>query len=275
MCAYLKKNANTESGGKNDDVDDVEQLFAPQRQQLSVGVDVEIAFIVSPLAHRVPLYFTVPHQIMCGSICLITPTPQRAFKDKVQALVDNGDAVATRVARVIDTKKLSEKVSTPVAKRAFANSYDNFVLYGIHKYPHQLCGEFFVHRRNPVWIPKKHLLDRALSDAVKTVVALRRGDNPISCRVGHTGMSTAQLVENIESFVRQFTTHSQGISLNGILHIRVAGTNAQHKRVGLTIYSHTFKSIRRSDGDTDTTEAEPRETTTEESRPSKRRKSEK
>lgn len=237
LCAFLSKSFDEDETVE----DSMESLFSPPRKKKNVSVEIEISFLISPQVHRVPLYFTVPHAFLTGSICLITPPPQRSFKDKLQMLVENGNTVASEVIRVIDTKKLNEKVNTPVANRAFANSYENFVLYGVHKYPKQLCGEFFGHRKNPIWIAKKHKLAEALDISTRTVVTPRRGQNAITCRVGHTGLSTDQLKENIEAFVGQLTTHSQGAPFDHILHIRVAGTTARDKRVALPIFSHSFK----------------------------------
>ena len=111
--------------GKSAPSDDVNELFAPASENKCVPVDLQLAFLVAPAAHRVPLYFTVPHETVSGSLCLITPAPQRKFKDKVFALSEDGDAVAKRVRRVIDSQKLAAKVVGPVAVRAFAKSYDH------------------------------------------------------------------------------------------------------------------------------------------------------
>ena len=62
-------------------------------------------------------------------------------------LAEEGHALAKQVKRVIDSTKLRAKVSEPVAVRAFAKSYDNFILYGLRKYPVQLTGEFIGHHK--------------------------------------------------------------------------------------------------------------------------------
>ncbi|KPA81906.1 hypothetical protein ABB37_04149 [Leptomonas pyrrhocoris] len=221
--------------------DDVNELFAPVRENKCVSVDVQLAFLVAPVAHRVPLYFTVPHETVSGTLCLITPAPQRLYKDKVFALSEDGDAVAKRVRRVIDGQKLSAKVVGPVAVRAFARSYDHFIVYGLHNYPHQLTGEFLEHRRIPVWVSKKGNFMRRLHQAVRTVVVPRRGDNAVTCRVGHTGLSLQEIVENIVAFVEKFVNSPDGAPLRNILHIRVCCTGSHSKQVGLPIYGHTFE----------------------------------
>lgn len=243
LCQFLLKSFDEQPVG-----DVVHELFSSSRKKKSVNVEVEVAFFVSPRVHRVPLYFTVPHNFSHGSICLIVPPPQHSFKDKLQHLIENGrheeNDVASSVTRVIDTKKINEKASTPVSQRAFANSFDNFVLYGVRKYPTQLSGEFFGHRKHPVWVAKKHNLSEALNIASRTVVVPRRGQNAVTCRVGHTGLSAKQIAENVISFVNQLTKHSQGTPLEHILHIRVTGTSAEKKRVSLPIFSHSFKVSR-------------------------------
>lgn len=220
--------------------DDVNELFAPVRESKCASIDVQLAFLVAPVAHRVPLYFTVPNETASGSLCVITPAPQRKYKDKVFALSEEGDAVAKRVRRVIDSQKLSAKVVGPVAVRAFAKSYDHFIVYGLHKYPPQLTGEFLEHRRIPVWVNQKGSFSEKLHTAVRTVVLPRRGDNSVTCRVGHTGLSVEQIVENIVAFVEKLVKSPEGAPLKNILHIRVSGTGANSKQVGLPIYGHTF-----------------------------------
>ncbi|KAL7697230.1 Ribosomal protein L1p/L10e family [Lotmaria passim] len=226
--------------GKSAPSDDVNELFAPASENKCVPVDLQLAFLVAPAAHRVPLYFTVPHETVSGSLCLITPAPQRKFKDKVFALSEDGDAVAKRVRRVIDSQKLAAKVVGPVAVRAFAKSYDHFIVYGLHKYPPQLTGEFLEHRRIPVWVSHKGSFAEKLHTAVRTVVVPRRGDNAVTCRIGHTGLSVQEIVENITSFVDQFVQCAEGAPLKNILHIRVCCTGSQSKQVGLPIFGHTF-----------------------------------
>lgn len=238
LCSFLTSEAHsTDDGAK----EGAENLFAlPSQSAAHIGLDVEISFITSPLAHRVPLYFKVPHEFMTGSICLITPPPQRTFKNQIQDLIENGDHIAGNVRRVIDTKKLSAKVNDAVTNRAFINSYDNFVVYATRQYPKQLCGEFFGRRKRAVWISKKQKLQNALHDASKTVVVPRRGQNAITCCIGHTGLNINEIVENIDSFITQFTKHPQAVSVNRILHISISGTSKKGRRVGLPIFAHQF-----------------------------------
>ncbi|KAG5465288.1 hypothetical protein LSCM4_00743 [Leishmania orientalis] len=218
----------------------VDDLFAPVRESDNVPVDVQIAFLAAPPAHRVPLYFVVPHETVSGTLCLITPPPQRKYKDLVYALSEEGDAVAKRVRRVIDSKKLAAKVTDPVAVRAFAKSYDHFIVYGLTKYPRQLTGEFLEHRKVPLWVTSKGKFAEKLRKAVHTVVVTRRGDNQVTCRVGHTGLTTQELVENIVAFLDKFVKHPDAAPLKNILHIRVAATGTNSKRVGLPIFGHVF-----------------------------------
>lgn len=252
LCSFLNANAGGARNGSHDSHydnandsemdEDVSQLFAAPTTFKHSGVDVEIAFLRAPVAHRVPLYFILPHEVNAGSICLITPPPQRMYKNKILALVDEKqDAVAARVARVIDSRKLNAKVSDPVTTRAFVKSFDNFVVYGVRKYPQQLTGEFVGHHRLPVWVARKGSFETTLHHAVKTAVVPRRGQNAVTCHVGHTGLTPTQLADNVAAFVQKFTHHHQAVPMKHILHIRVAGANSQGQRIGLTIFSHVFR----------------------------------
>lgn len=235
LCAFLTASSSTAAK-----TDCIENLFSAPVEERSHSVEVEVAFLTAPTAHRVPLYFVLPHEVMCGTICIVTPPPQRAIKNKVLELAEDCDPVAQRVKRVIDTKKLNAKFVDPVTVRAFAKSYDNFIVYGAHKYPAQLSGEFLGHQNCPVWIAKKGPFENSLHKATKTCVVSRRGNNAVTCRVGHTGMTVEQIEENVKALVEKLTKHPQGSSLDKVLHIRVAGTSSAGKRAGLPIYSHTF-----------------------------------
>ncbi|KEG13156.1 hypothetical protein DQ04_01181100 [Trypanosoma grayi] len=240
LCSFLSSESNSIH-----DSSTLAGLFLSSPQKNVRTVEVEVAFMVSPLAHRVPLYFVVPHEVLPGSICIVTPPPQRKYKDKVLRLSEDGDAVAQRVKKVIDTKKLSMKFVDPVAVRALANSFDHFVLLGVKKYPPQLTGEFLGHQKPPVWVPRRGEFKEGLLKAVSTVVFPRRGHNAVTCRIGHTGLTLDQLNENLQSFLAQVTKHVQATNPESILHIRVAGTNKEGRRAGLPIFGHTFRIPRK------------------------------
>ncbi|CAD2213331.1 Ribosomal protein L1p/L10e family, putative [Angomonas deanei] len=211
-------------------------LFGDNQDRSRCSIDVEFAFTRSPIAHRVPLYFTVPHEVTWGSICFITRPPSASFKTKVLALSEDGNEVAQRIKRVMDTKELANQLGEPVAVRAFSKSFNNFVLFNVPKYPKQLTGEFLGHQNLPVWIPKKGTFAESLSYATRTVVVSRRGHNMVVCRVGHSGLSNEAIVENIEALVEKLTRHHSGAPIGDVLHIRVAATNLDGVRAKLPIY---------------------------------------
>ncbi|EKG04355.1 hypothetical protein TCSYLVIO_004583 [Trypanosoma cruzi] len=236
LCSFL---AGDKSSKRENDI--LGDLFSSSTQTHFRSVDVEVTFLLSPVAHRVPLYFTVPHEVLPGTVCLVTPPAQRKYKDKILRLSEEGNSVAQRVKKVIDTKKLSTKFVDPVAVRALANSFEHFILFDVKKYPPQLTGEFLGHQKSPVWVSRRGGLREKLLSAVKTVVFQRRGNSAVTCRIGHTGLLLEQLHENLHSFLAQMTSHAQAATPQDILHIRVAGTNTDGRRAGLPIFSHTFQ----------------------------------
>ncbi|RNF25763.1 ribosomal protein L1-like protein [Trypanosoma conorhini] len=240
LCSFL-----TSDPAPTREKDVLGNLFSASPETEFQSVELEVAFLLSPAAHRVPLYFTLPHEVLPGTICLVTPPPQRKYKDEILRLSEDGSAVAQRVKKVIDTEKLGTKFVDPVTVRALANSFDHFVLIGVKKYPIQLTGEFLGHQKPPVWVPRRGGLRRKLLNAVRTVVFQRRGGSGVTCRFGHTGLSLEQLQDNLQSLLAQMTSHSQAITPQDILHIRVAGTNAEGRRAGLPIFVHSFQIPRK------------------------------
>lgn len=53
-------------------------------------------------------------------------------------------------------------------------------------------------------------------------------------------MKREDIVDNITVFLHKFTSHPQGAPLEHILHIRVASSHRNGRRVGLPIYGHKF-----------------------------------
>lgn len=240
LSAFLDANAQSAAA---DNVETTLSLFSAAPQSVNKGIDLDIAFLVAPRPHRVPLYFTLPHEVHTGSICVVTKPPQRTYKDIVLKAQEDGEGealkTAERVKKVIDATKLKAKFSDPVTMRALANSFDNFFLYKVDKFPEQLSGEFLGRHAHPVWMPKGSFLN-SLSAAIKTAVVPRRGYDNVTVRVGHTGLSPAQIAENVESLMKQLTESRDGVTYDSILQVRVAGTAATGKRAALPVFAHNY-----------------------------------
>ena len=213
---------------------------APPDSKRASSVDVEVSFRVAPSVHRVPLFLQLPNQVLNGTVCLITPSPQRKYKDVIMAATAEQDKVASQVRKTMDTIKLKAKFSDVVSLRALAKSFDHFVCYNLRKYPKQLTGEFLNHQTIPVWTPKDTGVLQAVKSALNTAVVPRRGHSNITCAVGSTDLTAAQLKENITTFLKYLTTHSQGSSVDDILTVRIGGANKEGKRATLTVYCHNF-----------------------------------
>nr|CCC93936.1 conserved hypothetical protein [Trypanosoma congolense IL3000] len=239
LCDFLLQEDHDEAS------DSLAGLFSAVPHKIFRRVDVEVLFLRSPVAHRVPLYFILPHEVHQGSICIVTPPPQRKYKDKVLRLSEDGDAVFQRVKKVIDTEKLNAKFTDPVAVRALSKSFVNFVVYGARKYPPQLTGEFLGHQKHPLWVAKRGAFSKGIHNAMRMTVVPRRGCANVTCPIGHAGLSVEQLNGNLRSFIKHLTTHSQAVTPGDILLLRVAGTDCKGRRAGLPIFCHTFKIPRR------------------------------
>ena len=76
-----------------------------------------------------PYKIFLPHSLNTSptlSICLITPDPQRAFKDVVAHASFPKD-LSSRITRIIDIKKLEKKYHSFESKRQLMDSYDLFL----------------------------------------------------------------------------------------------------------------------------------------------------
>ena len=211
-------------------------LFSAKKSSTTAAarpIDIEFAFLTAPDPHRVPLYIELPHEVYSGSVCVVTPAPQRKFKEAIAKFTDS--AAAARVEKVIDVKKLAASFNEPVACRALARTYDAFfVHFGVKKFPAQLSGEWVGHQRSPVWMnSKKGGLMPSLEAALRTAVMPRRGFPSVTVRVGHTGLSEKQLVENI-------ITAIAAVDSSTVLTVKVCGCDAKGRKAGLTVHCHDY-----------------------------------
>lgn len=196
---------------------------------------VEISFLKAPTPNRVPMYFKLPHEIVeSRNICLITPAPQRKYKDQ---LADEG--IETSVAKVIDVVKLQAKFSNPVARRALAKSFEAFFVHSdVSEFPDILTGEFLTWQ-TPVWMdPASKSLDTKIKATRCMAVVPRRGFDNVSVVVGNSGQSVDEIVSNTESLCKQLGEACEGA--NCILSIRLAASNTRGQRVALPFFAHRF-----------------------------------
>lgn len=204
------------------------------------SVDLDISFVTALRPHRVPLFITLPHEVHSGSICVVTKPPQRTFKDLViKAQEEDANPVAQRIRKVIDVKKLDAKFKDPVSLRALANSFDHFFVYKAPQYPKALAGEFLHHQHTPVWAPKGTFMDSMLK-ATRTVVIPRRGYDNVTVSIGHTGLTSHQLLDNYKHLLQELLNHPDGTAPQGMLQIRVAATDAKGRRAALPVWVHDY-----------------------------------
>ena len=211
-------------------------LFATKKSTASAAarpVDIEFAFLTAPETHRVPLYIELPNEVYSGSVCLVTPAPQRKYKETLAKFEEN-PAVA-RVEKIIDVKKLAATFNEPVACRALARTYDAFfVHYGVRKFPAQLAGEWVGHARSPIWMnSKKGNIVGSVEAALRTTVMPRRGFPSVTIRVGHTGLTQKQLVENIIAAIA-------AVDSTTVLTVKVCGCDSKGRKAGLTVHCHDY-----------------------------------
>jgi hypothetical protein len=241
VSKLLKFVAESSVSGSDESTRTALSLFAPPSTAGQVRpIDAEVSFVTALRPHRVPLFVTLPHEVLNGSICVVTKPPQRTFKDLViKAQEEEGNPVAQRIRKVIDVTKLDAKFKDPVALRALANSFDHFFVYKVARYPKALVGEFLHHQHTPVWAPKGPFLE-SMNLATRTAVVPRRGFDNVTVRIGHSGLSSQQLVENLKHFIQEMFNHPDGLTPQGLLQIRVAATNSENKRAALPVWSHDY-----------------------------------
>eukprot|EP00758_Cryptobia_borreli_P002481 Tbor_TRINITY_DN3061_c0_g2::TRINITY_DN3061_c0_g2_i2::g.17365::m.17365/K14775/UTP30, RSL1D1; ribosome biogenesis protein UTP30 len=208
-------------------------LFSPQASnEEHRSVELDVAFLTAPEPHRVPIFVELPHEVHNGSVCLVTPPPQRKWKDRIEAM--EGVPSVDRVKKIIDTKKLAVKFSDVVAGRALARSYGVFFIHNkVKVFPPQLTGEFLSHQSVPVWLSKDGDLRNSLETGLRTAVIPRRGFCNVTVKVGHTGLSNEVLVSNIMTLFKHLEEKS-------ILTVRVCGCDGDGRRACLTVYAHDY-----------------------------------
>lgn len=210
-------------------------LFAPQKSQAR-AVSVDVSFCRAPQPNRVPLYVELPNPIYADAkICLITPAPQRKYKEELQeAQADDA------VTKVMDVTKLEAKYSNPVARRALAKAFDVFFVHSdVETYPKLLTGEF-LSRQTPVWMSTRPgTLVEKIAVTKRIAVCPRRGYDNVSVVFGHAAMSADELEANLNAVVDGIVASLES-GWKDILSLRVSTANAAGQRVALPVYAHDF-----------------------------------
>jgi len=175
----------------------------------------------------------VPHRIQPDDVevCLITPEPQRKFKDLVAK--HNLDYVK----RVIDIRKLRKKFKSHQEKRTLARSYDLFLceqkLWSFM--PKALGKPFFDIRKEPLCVGLSRM-PGCLNRALECTSWHWKEEVNISIRVAPVeGFTAEQVAQNVwrvlDSIVRNCPS--------GWLDINSAGIKGP-RTPALTIYAHDF-----------------------------------
>jgi ribosomal protein L1 len=212
--------------------DEVMSLFTKQKEA-SRAIQVELSFIRAPVPNRVPLYLRLPHDtIDTQNVCLVTPVPQRDYKEQLQG--------SQSVAKVVDIAKLTAKYSNPVARRALAKAFDAFFVHcDLEKFPELLTGEF-LSRQTPVWLDSAPgTLEEKIAATRKLAVCPRRGFDNVAISVAHCGMGPDAIADNVFAALDNLVSHLEG-GWKDILSARLSTSNADGQRVALPIYAHDF-----------------------------------
>ncbi|KAL9636611.1 MAG: hypothetical protein Q9164_002716 [Protoblastenia rupestris] len=203
----------------------------------------------------------LPHSLNTSptlSICLITPDPQRAFKDLV-AHPSFPSELSKSIARVIDIKKLEKKYHSFESKRQLRDSYDIFFADDrIVTYLAKILGKTFysttpkrpipVHlegykpkteKKNaalPSTKPKKDSSDpksiatpqAAAKEIERTLSMTQVNLSPsvtTSVRVGRSSQTPEQLAKNIEAVVAGMIDKYIPRQWRGVKAIHIKGPN--------------------------------------------------
>lgn len=144
-----------------------------------------------------PIKLAVPHGINKGSVCLITKDPASEF----EALLEE-KGCAKLVERVYAISDLRKEHVPYEAKRALAASYDVFVADErvIPLLPPILGKAFFKKKKQPrsIDMTKEDLAAELSATISGTQLLISKGTTQ-SIRIGDTGHSVDQLIENLNA----------------------------------------------------------------------------
>jgi ribosomal protein L1 len=197
-------------------------------------IQIEVSFLRAPKPSRVPMLFKLPHEVLSSNnICLITPEPQRKYKDQLTA--EGADGVVTKV---MDVVKLQGKFANPIARRSLAKSFDAFFVHSdLEAFPSLLTGEFLTWQ-TPVWMDHdaKSLAGKVAATR-RMAVMPRRGFDYASVTIGHTGLNENEILDNFKSFADQLKSADDSMRVLGL---RLAVVNSKKRRIALPVYAHQF-----------------------------------
>lgn len=172
------------------------------------------------------LKIEIPNAVLPAEaeICLITKDPQAEFK---QLVADKG---IKDVTKVIGVSKLREKYKAYEQKRQLCDLYDVFMADErvLPMLPRLLGKTFFEKKKQPISVDlkKKDLAAEIKSAKDATYLYLGLG-SCCAVKIGHTGHSTAQIVDNVIKGMEQIVGHVPGKWKNiQSVHIKTADSTA-------------------------------------------------
>ncbi|KAL9131603.1 MAG: hypothetical protein Q9217_000491 [Psora testacea] len=216
---------------------------------------------IVPQPRMKPGKILLPHSLNTSptlSICLITPDPQRAFKDLV-AHPSFPPELSKRIARVIDIKKLEKKYHSFESKRQLRDSYDLFFADDrILTYLAKILGKIFYSttpkRPIPVRLQRPKPRTEKKNAALPSTKPKRESSEPksiatpqaaakeiertlsttqvnlspsvtTSVRIGLSSQTAEQVAKNIEAVVADMTEKYIPRQWRGVKAIHIKGPN--------------------------------------------------
>ncbi|XP_065065734.1 ribosomal L1 domain-containing protein 1-like [Rhopilema esculentum] len=174
-----------------------------------------------PTPDKKPKLLKVPNSFSSGSeVCLFTKLPGKRVKEQLKA------KGVTCVTKVISVTKLRKNYKSFQDKRTLCSQYDAFLcderIY--HLIPKAIGKTFFSRKKEPTPVDlTKVNLDEEIKRALNST-KLRLGNGTCSAiKVGHSGQSQEELVENIVAVVDEIAKKiPRGWSNIQCIHLKTA-----------------------------------------------------
>ena len=212
---------------------DSSDLLVNENEFITINVEVNKLPELSTLrVVAIPLPFPIYSKKYNSRVFLIVKDPQRAMKEKIDAL----DLSDLPLSKICGVSKLGKNYTQYKDRRELLRQYDLFLadIRVFNLLPDRLGKYFYEKKRIPALLSLDTDIASSLRNAISSTFLIAAKGPVFTIKVGRISMSETEICQNIESVIKSLPNILPGISHENIRRIEVKGEIT----ISLPIYNY-------------------------------------